>query len=186
VVLRTAIGALVGIAALACAAPPTSSTPARPAAEVTVTARWAADDGSIVALNVVVAAGTDRHRLPALAQELRRAGPHGRLIVTFFDDAAGPERYVIGHMPAGDEPVVTESRGPGWLGTFDFPPDGGPGVSGQPSGDRQRIDATDGPIGRLHHEPGAVEQPSGDRRPKGAVERLDDVALGERHARERA
>ncbi|HET9756348.1 MAG TPA: hypothetical protein VFP66_07600, partial [Candidatus Limnocylindrales bacterium] len=84
--LRTAVVGLVVIAALACAAPPTSTRPPAPAAEVTVTARWVADDGSVLALNVVVAAGTDRRRLPAIAQELRRGRPRSRVIVTFFDD----------------------------------------------------------------------------------------------------
>jgi hypothetical protein len=185
VVLRISVVTLVAIAALACAAPPMPSSAPEPTGDVAVTARWAADDGSVVAVNVVVAAGTDRHRLPALAQELRRAEPRGRLIVTFFDEAVGPERYVIGHMPAGDEAIVTESRGPAWLGTFDFPR-GAPEASGLPSRDGQRIDASDGPIGRLHLEPGAIEEPPGDRRSQGAVERIDDVALGERDPRERA
>lgn len=183
-VLRRALITLVVIAALACAAPPTPAAPPHPPGVITVSARWTTDDGSVVALNVVVAAGTDRRRLPALAQELRRARPRSRVIVTFFDEAAGPERYVIGHVPAGDEPVVA-AGGPAWLGTFDFPRRA-PEVSGPPSGDRQRVDATDGPVGRLDLEPGAFEEPSGDRRSKRAVERLADVALGEGHAGERA
>ena len=184
-VLRTAVVGLVVIAALACAAPPTSTQPPAPAAEVAVTARWVADDGSVLALNVVVAAGTDRRRLPAIAQELRRARPRARVIVTFFDDAAGPERYVIGHVPTGDEPVIA-SGGPTWLGTFDLPADPAPPGSGPPSGDRQRVDGTDGPVGGLQLEPRAFEEPTSDGRSKTAVERFDDVALGERHARQRA
>ncbi len=184
-VLRTAVVGLVAIAALACAAPPSSTQPPAPAAEIAVTARWVADDGSVLALNVVVAAGTDRRRLPAIAQELRRGRPRSRVIVTFFDDAAGPERYVIGHMPAGDEPVIA-SGGPTWLGTFDLPADPAPPGSGPPSGDRQRVDGTDGPVGGLQLEPRAFEEPTSDGRSKTAVERFDDVALGERHARERA
>ncbi len=97
-VLRPAVVGLVVMAALACAAPPTSTQPPAPAAEVAFTARWVADDGSVLALNVLVAAGTDRRRLPAIARELRRTRPHARVIVTFFDDAAGPERYVIGQV----------------------------------------------------------------------------------------
>jgi hypothetical protein len=184
VVLRSAVATLVAIAALACAAPPTPTPPPHPPAEITITARWEADDGSVVALNIVVAAGTDRRRLQALALELRRARPRSRVIVTFFDDAAGPERYVIGHVPARDEPVVA-SGGPAWLGTFDFPR-GTPEVSAPPSGDRQRIDATDDPVGRLNLEPGAFEEPPGDRRSKRAGEGLDDITLGQRHARKRA
>ena len=181
-VLRAAVAGLVVIAALACAAPPPSPRPAAPAAEIAVTARWVADDGSVLALNVVVATGTDRRRLPAIAQELRRARPRSRVIVTFFDAAAGPERFVIGHVPTGDEPVIA-SGGPTWLGTFDLPADSAPTGSGQPSGDRQRVDGTDGPVGGLELEPRAFEEPTGDGRPKTAVKRLDDVALGERHAR---
>ena len=105
------------------------------------------------------------------------------MIVTFFDDAAGPERYVIGHVPTGDEPVIA-SGGPTWLGTFDLPADPAPPGSGQPSGDRQRVDGTQGPVGGLQLEPRAFEEPTSDGRSKTAVERLDDVALGERHARE--
>jgi hypothetical protein len=171
------------MAALACAAPPPSTQPQAPAAEVAVTARWVANDGSVLALNVVVGAGTDRRRLPAIAQELRRARPHARVIVTFFDDAAGPERYVIGHVPAGDEPVIA-SGGPTWLGTFDLPADPAPPGSGQPSGDRHRVDAADGSVGGLDFEPGTFEKATRDRRSKTAVERFDHVALGERHARE--
>ncbi len=184
-VLRTAVVGLVVMAALACAAPPPSTQPPAPAAEVAVTARWVADDGSVLALNVVVAAGTDRRRLPAIAQELRRARPHARVIVTFFDDAAGLERYVIGHMPAGDEPVIA-SGGPTWLGTFDLRADPAQPGSGQPSGERQRVDATDGSVGGLQFEPGAFEKATRDRRSKSAIERFDDVSLGQRHARERA
>ena len=134
-VLRTSILALVAMAALVCAAPPTATRPAGPDAEVAVTARWVADDGSVLALNVVVGAGLDRRRLRAIAQELRRARPRARVIITFFDDAAGPERYAIGHVPTRDEPVVA-AGGPAWLGTFDLPADEAQDLSGQPSGNR--------------------------------------------------
>lgn len=177
--------ALVVMAALSCAAPPTPTPPAGPAAEVAVTARWVADDGSVLALNVVVGAGIDRRRLRAIAQDLRRARPHARVIVTFFDDAAGPERYAIGHVPARDEPVVA-AGGPAWLGTFDLPAEDVRDPSGQPSGDRQRVDRPDGPGAWLHREPRTVQKPTRDRGPKSAIEGLHDVALGERHARQRA
>lgn len=153
-VLRPAILALVVMAALACAAPPTP-TSGGSTAEVAVTARWVADDGSVLAVNVVVGAGIDRRRLRAIAQELRRTRPHARVIVTFFDDAAGPERYAIGHVPARDEPVVA-AGGPAWLATFDLPADDIPDPSGQPSGDRQRVDRPDGPVAWLHREPRTV------------------------------
>jgi hypothetical protein len=185
VVLRPAISALVVMAALACAAPPTSTQPPAPAAEIAVTARWVADDGSVLALNVVVAAGTDRRRLPAIAQELRGTRPRARVIVTFFDDAAGPERYVIGHVPAADEPVIA-AGGPTWLATFDLPADASTPGSGQPSGDRHRVDALGGPVDGLHHEPGTFEEPTRDRLSKTALQRFDDVAFGKRHGRERA
>jgi hypothetical protein len=58
--------------------------------------------------------------LRVIADGFRRGRPRSRVIVTFLDDTAGPERYFIGHAPAGDEPVIA-TGGPSWLATFDFP-----------------------------------------------------------------
>jgi len=119
-VVLTPLVAAAGLAwtIVACSSPP---SPPSPAAEATVVASWIANDGSIVVLNVIVGPDTDRRRLPDLARELRGAHPEARVIVTVFDDAAGPERYLIGRVPAGDEPLVFAPRGPGRLATFDFP-----------------------------------------------------------------
>jgi hypothetical protein len=110
--------AVLVLATVACAAP---APPSTPAIGPTETARFVANDGSVVVVNVVVAAGTHRGRLPRLAGEIRARHPRSRVIVTFFAASAGPERYVIGHVPNGDEPLVHGPRAPSWLATYDFP-----------------------------------------------------------------
>jgi hypothetical protein len=97
-------------------APPSPSTDAEP----TVVARWTADDGSIVALNVVLGHGTDRRRLPELARAIREQHPTARVIVTFFNDSAGEERFVIGHVPTDGGPI-TNARPSTAIATFDYP-----------------------------------------------------------------
>jgi hypothetical protein len=72
-------------------------------------------------MNVVVAPGTDVERLRAIAVSFRRDVPAGRLIVTFFASDAGPERFVIGHMPTGDDALIADAAGASWLARFDVP-----------------------------------------------------------------
>ena len=108
--------ALVWSVAACGSAPPSPS----PDAESTVVARWIADDGSIVALNVVLGRETDRRRLPELARGLRQQHSTARVIVTFFSDSAGEERFVIGHVPTDGGPT-TNARPSTAIATFDYP-----------------------------------------------------------------
>lgn len=116
--LRPAIAvlALAGSMAACASAPPPPSADAEP----TVVARWTADDGSIVALNVVLGPNTDRRRLPELARAFRERHPAARVIVTFFSDGAGEERFVIGHVPTDGGPL-TNTRPSTAIATFDYP-----------------------------------------------------------------
>ena len=84
-------------------------------------ARWVADDGSVVALNVVLGRDSDPPRLAQLARAYRDEHPGARVIVTFFAARAGQERYVIGYVPTGDGPLPPEARPATALATFDFP-----------------------------------------------------------------
>lgn len=108
--------AIAGLMAACGSAPPSPS----PDAESTVVARWTADDGSIVALNVVLGRDTDRRRLPDLARAFREQNPTARVIVTFFSDSAGEERFVIGHVPTDGGPI-TNARPSTAIATFDYP-----------------------------------------------------------------
>ncbi len=120
--MTTALGALAvaALVAVGCTSPP---EPARPNPGYEVVARWAADDGSVVALNVVVGPGLGRGGLGDVAQELRQRDPGSRVIVAFYAEWAGPERYVLGHVPAGREPLALTSHPPSWLWTVDLRPD---------------------------------------------------------------
>ena len=121
-VARSAVVAVVAVVAISCGPSPAIPSPASPSADYAVVARWAADDGSVVALNVVIGSAVDRGRLADAARELGRQHPRSRLIVTFFAPWAGPERYVIGHVPMGDRPMPVSSRAPSWLWTVDLRP----------------------------------------------------------------
>jgi hypothetical protein len=111
------VAVTAGVVACSPTPPPSAAVPA----DYTVTARWSADDGSIVVLNVVAADGVDRRSLPATARRYREEHPGSRVIITFFADSAGEERFVVGHVPAGGEPLPIASRGTSWLATFDYP-----------------------------------------------------------------
>jgi hypothetical protein len=128
-------------------APP--SPPAAP--EATVVARWVADDGSVVALNVVLAAETDRGRIPELARAFRDEHPGARVIATFFASEAGSERFVIGHVPTDGGPVPAGARPASAIATFDFRP------SPTSTDDGRRIDPPVGPVRSLDLEPRAGE-----------------------------
>ena len=108
--------ALAGSMAACESAPPSASADAA----TTVVARWVADDGSVVALNAVLGPDEDRRRLPELARAFRSKHPDARVIVTFFPPNAGPERFVIGHVPTDGGPL-TGARPSSALATFDYP-----------------------------------------------------------------
>ncbi len=74
----------------------------------------------MVVLNVSLGRGFDRRRIPALARTYRAEHPASRLIVTFFDDTAGQERFVIGHVPT-DGSARPAGRPASAITTFDFP-----------------------------------------------------------------
>ena len=98
--------------------PPSAAAPAEPI----VAARWVADDGSVIAVNLVVPVGTDPRRIRDLAERQRAERPGARVIVRVFAATAGPERYLIGRVPTGDEPLAEGSPTPSLLGLYDFPP----------------------------------------------------------------
>ena len=114
------LAAAVGIAwsAVACASAPPTGSPVPPAARVV--ARWVAADASVVVLHVSLERGFDRRRIPAMARIYREEHPASRLIVTFFDDTAGQERFVIGHVPT-DGSALPAGRPASAIATFDFP-----------------------------------------------------------------
>ena len=135
-------------ATAACASAPSSPSPR---VETTVVARWVADDGSVVALNVVLGRDTDPQRIPGLARAFRDEHPGARVIVTFFADTAGPERYVIGHIPADGGSLPAGTRPASTLVTFDFP------ASAPPTDDGGRIDSPEPGVGFLDLERRARE-----------------------------
>src|SRR5687768_15491389 len=105
-------------ATTACASAPSSPSPP---AETTVVARWVAEDGTVVALNVVLGRNAHRARIPEMARAFRDQHADARVIVTFFAGTAGPERYVIGHVPTDGGPLPAGTRPASALATFDFP-----------------------------------------------------------------
>jgi hypothetical protein len=151
VVLTRAVAVIAMVwATAACASAPLSPSPP---VETTVVARWMADDGSVVALNVVLGRDADRGGIPKLARSFRAQHPGARVIVTFFADTAGPERYVIGHVPlrADGGPLPAGTRPASTLVTFDFP------ASPPPTDDGGRIDRPQPGIGGLDLERRARE-----------------------------
>ena len=146
-VLTRPIAVIVMVWATAACA----SAPPSPPVGTTVVARWIADDGSIIALNVVLARDTDRRRLPELARNFRAEHPGARVIVTFFADTAGAERYVIGHVPTDGGPFPAGTRPASTLVTFDFP------ASSPPTDDGGRIKRPEPRIGGLDLERRARE-----------------------------
>jgi hypothetical protein len=112
--------------------PPPLPTPPHstaPAAEPDVVARWTADDGSVVAINLVVPTNTDPGRIRQLANQIRELADQehadhqrARVVVRIFDSTAGPERYVIGHVPGRDEPLAEASPPTTRIALYDFPP----------------------------------------------------------------
>ena len=114
------LAATVGFAwsAVGCASAPPIGSPVPPADRIV--ARWVAADASVVVLNVSLGSGFDRRRIPAQARVYREEHPASRLIVTFFDDTAGQERFVIGHMPT-DGSALPAGRPASAIATFDFP-----------------------------------------------------------------
>jgi hypothetical protein len=137
VLTRTLLALALAWSTAACdSAPP--SPPTSP--ELTVVARWVANDGSVVALNVVLARDADRGRIPALARSIRDEHPAARVIVTFFASDAGPERFVIGYVPAADVPLPVGARPSSAIATFDFR------SSPTPTDDGARIDGPDARI----------------------------------------
>ena len=86
-----------------------------------VAATWIADDGSVVALNVVLPRTMQPGGLAALAQRFRDEHRDARVIVRFFPSTAGEERFVVGYVPT-DGGSLPPTAGPGSaLATFDFP-----------------------------------------------------------------
>ena len=104
----------------ACASVPRSPTDPPPPAQVA--ARWVAEDGTVVAVNLVVAPGTNREEQRTFAERERSQHPGARVIIRIFAATAGPERYVVGHVPAGTEPLVRASPSETLLGIYDFMP----------------------------------------------------------------
>jgi hypothetical protein len=117
-IARLGVGLVTTVVA-ACASPPRAAVEPPPPV---VAARWIADDGSVVAVNLVVAVGTDPGRIRLLAEREHSQRAGARVIVRIFAATAGPERYVVGHVPTGTEPLIETSSPPSLLGVYDFLP----------------------------------------------------------------
>lgn len=116
---RLASAAVAGLVVVACAsAPPPATDPPQPAQ---VAARWVADDGTVVVVNLVALAGTDARGARAIAEQERTRHTGARVIVRVFAPTAGAERYVVGHVPTRDEPLRGESRSQSLIALYDFP-----------------------------------------------------------------
>jgi len=114
----TATVAIMTMVMAACgSAPPVATGPA----PAVVTATWVADDRTVVAMNLVVAAGTTAAQIRELAERERRHHPRGRVIVRVFSATAGAERYVIGHVPSSGEPISGTSQPASLIAVYDFP-----------------------------------------------------------------
>ena len=115
---RLARGALTALLMAGCASAPPSVRDETPAI---VAATWVADDGTVVVVNLVVASGTTSAQIRGLAEREREHHPGARVIVRIFGATSGPERYVIGHVPAGTGPPVQPSPTSTLVGVYDFP-----------------------------------------------------------------
>ena len=111
---------VLGIVVAACVGSPPPST-SHPEALPSIAARWVADDGSIVVLNVVLGRAADARRIPDLARDYRRASPKARVIVRFFAATAGEERFVIGYVPSDGGRLPAGAAPSTALAMFDFP-----------------------------------------------------------------
>jgi hypothetical protein len=128
---RIAVEVVLGIAVVACVGSPPPFT-SDPEPVPSIAARWAADDGSVIVLNVVLGRATDTRRIPDLARGYRRESPQARVIVRFFAATAGEERFVIGYVPTDGGRLRTDAPPSTVLATFDFPPPSPAPTSGGP------------------------------------------------------
>jgi hypothetical protein len=110
--------AVMTLVMAACASAPPVATSPPPA---TVAATWVADDGTVVAMNLVVAPGTTPTQIRNLAERERRHHRRARVIVRVFGATAGAERYVIGHVPPSGEPIPGASQPASLIAVYDFP-----------------------------------------------------------------
>jgi hypothetical protein len=82
---------------------------------------------NVEAFNVVVAPGTNRDQITAIANAFAARHTGARTVVYFFSDSSGQERYA-GFRPstadAAVEPAPTPAVVQAWLGLFDFAPNG--------------------------------------------------------------
>ena len=68
---------------------------------------------------------------PSSPEPSAREHPTARVIVTFFPIDAGPERFVIGHVPTDGGPL-SGARPSSALATFDYPRPSPPATAGAP------------------------------------------------------
>jgi hypothetical protein len=121
-VLRGLTGLAIAVVVAACGgASPSSASPAPATRGSTVVARWVAEDGSIVVLNVVLSPGPNAPQPGALARRYQATYPSARVIIRFFDSTAGPERFVIGHVPRSGEPIPGVNAPATQIAIFDLP-----------------------------------------------------------------
>lgn len=90
----------------------------------TVAAQATNDENSVIAVNLIVASGTDRDALKDIAEGFRSRHATSRVIVSFFAEDAGQEAYGFGLVPSGihDEFTLAEQYS-SWIGTLDFNPE---------------------------------------------------------------
>jgi hypothetical protein len=92
---------------------------------------------NVEAFNVVVAPGTSRERITAVANEFAARHKGGRTVVYFFTNSSGQERYAGARpstMDAAADPAPTPAVVDGWLALFDFAPSGATIVRWGPGG----------------------------------------------------
>lgn len=82
------------------------------------------DDDSVIAVNLIVASGTDRDALWDIAEEFWSRHAGSRVIVSFFAEGAGQEASGFGLVPSGfDDAFELPDQYASWLGTVEFKPD---------------------------------------------------------------
>ena len=82
---------------------------------------------NVEAFNVVVARGTNRDRITAIASDFADRHKGARTVVYFFSDSSGQERYAGVRPSTADtaaEPAPVPAQVEAWLGLFDFAPNG--------------------------------------------------------------
>jgi hypothetical protein len=85
-----------------------------------VTARIADGPDSLFGYDVVVSAGLTSERLTAIAAGLASEHPGERVIVWFFSEDAGQERFAFPLTPSARQAAPPPASTAAWIATFDY------------------------------------------------------------------